>query len=215
MVVEESKNERLVLFRKFSAYSILGSIFLYIGSIIISGFLKPDYRHLRNYISELGETGYSYSYILNYSLIVTGFFLVLFAYAMHISIKKEKYSIIPFLSLLYFGLSMVAGGVFPCDKGCINPVTFSGYMHIYSGAPLLILNPFAFYLFAKRMENDTLWKIKATFSKRIAFILLILYFLSFLFPNFNLAGLGQRLTVLPIILWLYVMAAHLLRILKK
>ncbi len=202
-------------FRKFSAYSILGSILLYIGSIIISGFLKPEYSHLRDAISELGETGYSYAYILNYSLVVTGFFVVFFAYALHISIKQEKYSIIPFISLLYFGLSLVAGGLFPCDKGCINPVTFSGYVHIYSGTPNLILNPLAYYLFAKRMENDTRWKIKASISKRAAFILILLYLLSFLFPIINLAGLGQRLTVVPIILWLYVMAVHLLRILKE
>lgn len=91
-------------------------------SVIIVGELRADYDHIDQFISELGESGGSFSWVMNYvgfmlsgSLILT--FIVTFRTLFPNGIANAAGS----LFLAIFAVNLFLAGVYSCDVGC-SPV---------------------------------------------------------------------------------------------
>ncbi len=201
---------------RVSAYSILVGVFAYIVAVALLGYLRPGYSHMTNLVSELGETGATYSYVLNITLIFNGLVMMLFAYCLHVTVNRGKGSKIGITLIGYLGLAVFFGGVFPCDKGCVNPETLSGYLHLITGLPVMLALPIGLIIFAKRLNNDKNWRQLSRFSLLIGILLLPLFFASAtLFPMLKLSGLGQRIATTFQLLWPTVMAVKMLKVINK
>jgi len=173
---------------------ILG-VFSYIFSVIILGSIKPDYSHIRDLVSELGETGSPFNFILNISLVFSGLVLIGLGIELHKEISKNSTKHrIGYICLALFGLSVICGGLFPCDKGCTEPVTISGYLHAITGIPAMITAPLSFVLIGLQMEKNQQWKslYPIIFWGGILSIPAMILSAT-VFPYYGLTGLGQRI----------------------
>ncbi|MEM7109698.1 MAG: DUF998 domain-containing protein, partial [Bacteroidota bacterium] len=97
---------------------VVGTI-LFTTTSIISGLLKPGYKPIHHFVSELGATNSSTEFLMNYlGFIPSGFLFCLFGLSIFIMAAKNLSSKIGSLLIMVFGLGIIMAGIFSCDAGC-------------------------------------------------------------------------------------------------
>lgn len=103
-------------------YLILGGIAgpaLFATLTIVCGSLRPDYNHVTQFISELGETGGEFATLMNYvGFMSSAALILLFAMAIVPGFTQTALTKIGALLVAIYAVSMFAAGVFSCDTGC-------------------------------------------------------------------------------------------------
>ena len=95
---------------------------LWASAIFVSGSLRPEYSHLTQYISELGERGGSTEFIMRYSAFVpTGLMHMAFAAFLYVAFKGSPLATFAAMLLAINGIARIAAGMFPCEVGCALP----------------------------------------------------------------------------------------------
>ncbi|MGH8864250.1 MAG: DUF998 domain-containing protein, partial [Burkholderiales bacterium] len=90
--------------------------------IIFCGGLRPEYSHLTQYISELGERGGSTEFIMRYAAFVpTGLMHMAFAAFLYVAFKGSPLATIAAMLLAINGIARLVAGMFPCEIGCALP----------------------------------------------------------------------------------------------
>jgi len=96
------------------------------------GALHSDYSQVRDYISELAETGRPYAWLMNVWFVVWIVPTVGFAAAMYAGLPRSRYVTAgAVLYAVWAGLGIV-GALFTCDPGC-RITTWSARIHLYTG----------------------------------------------------------------------------------
>ena len=147
----------------------------------IAGYFLPDYQHLNNSISELGELGNPVELSMSFGGLAIACLSVLFAIGMYRYSQEKQLSPLPAIFTLPFSFAMGWAAIFPLGN----------YFHG-------ILGPMPLLLFFSPIAIMLQWK-KVTFYHRISrwailsCILMALLFLRFAGPMaFTYAGLIQR-----------------------
>lgn len=178
---------------KLIAATVIGSVVAYILTVLILGWLTPDYNHVTHLISELGKSGAPFNYILNAVLMVSGISLLLMAWTINKLAPKSRILKYAIILLGLFGISVMCGGIFPCDENCLVPTSYSGYLHAITGMPAILTAPIAFILFGIAFKAIPHF---APISKTVYWLGIISIFAmiasALIFPYYNLMGLGQR-----------------------
>lgn len=95
---------------------------LWAGAVIFCGSLRPEYSHLTQYISELGERGSSTEFMIRYAgFVPTGLMHVVFAAFLYVVFKGSRPAAIAAMLLAINGLARIGAGIFPCEVGCAGP----------------------------------------------------------------------------------------------
>ena len=95
---------------------------LWAGAIIFCGSLRPEYNHLTQYISELGERGSSTELMIRYAgFVPTGLMHLAFAAFLYVVFKGSRLAAIAAMLLAINGLARIGAGIFPCEIGCAGP----------------------------------------------------------------------------------------------
>jgi hypothetical membrane protein len=179
--------------------------------LIIAGLLRSDYSHLTGYVSDLGGIGAPNAFIQRTNFILTGTLIIAFTYGLHQGILKGKYSIIGPLLVSIFGLSAIVSGIFSTDliqRGSLSDTVHS----IASGIGSLVAIA-GFFIFAERLKKDPMWKSYSTISIMIAVAAILVSVIGIGTLNaLGMPGLGQRLFMGVLFLWIEVMAIRLYQI---
>ncbi|MFZ2171800.1 MAG: DUF998 domain-containing protein [Methylococcaceae bacterium] len=95
---------------------------LWASAIFFCGSLRPEYSHLTQYISELGERGGSTEFIMRYAAFVpTGLMHMAFAAFLYVEFRSSPVAVFAAMLLAINGLARIAAGIFPCEVGCTLP----------------------------------------------------------------------------------------------
>jgi hypothetical protein len=103
-----------------------------IAVITVLGELQPNYSHVRQFISELGETGRPFAAVANLWFVLVSTMFGGFAIAL---LKGTPLSRASTIGALFFGAwtaTGIIGGFFPCDSGCAGD-TLPGAIHVILG----------------------------------------------------------------------------------
>lgn len=214
-----------------SQYSVSGSIdlllaccgiaapILFAGLVIVLGFLEPGYDHRTETMSILGGVEGVRGAIFNVGAALTGVLLTAFAVGLHRGIGKGEGSRIGPLLIVLAGVGMVGSAIFHCNPGCTNVLatpTFTGTMHIATSfmvGSCLAIAPLIIFL---RLRKDRLWKNYSWFTLGMGILANIpgvILWTSFLTTRISAwEGIIQRLGIVFPLLWVEVMAIHLLRL---
>jgi len=197
----------------FGALAAIIAVVLYVGSVIILSSLRPGYSHIRQFVSELGETGAPNAIVMDGVFISVGILVIAFSIGLHKGINEGRGSKVGPAFLVILGIAVIGGGLFPCDPGCQTPESLSGIMHIATGLPAIPATILAPLLISRRLKQDSRWKGYDTLSLAAGIVAIPLLIASMtLFPSSGLAGLGQRFALVVQLGWPLVMAIHLLRL---
>ena len=162
---------------------------------------RDDYSHLRQTISELGETGSVVAKAVAWiSFAPTSVLFCLTLLTMHPFLPETESITQGLLFLSLIGLGYFLAALFPCDPGA--PMFGSGRNLVHNiGATLEYLGALAgFDLLHRSLEDSTPWAHLAVASQGV-FIAVLIGFLGTVFPN-PFRGLSQRIGEFAIFGWL-------------
>lgn len=142
---------------------------LFGASILMAGYLRTGYSHLRQSISELAARNAPYSWMIRWmGFIPLGFSFVLFAQQ-----TRELFaSFIPTVLLLLTGLAVLVAGIFPTDPDNRHD-TLSSKVHEKAVMALLFLlsaTPFAFSISGLYRVPPEVWFLIFSFLMGVAIL---------------------------------------------
>jgi hypothetical membrane protein len=92
---------------------------LFAISVVIVGSLRPDYNHVNQFMSELGETSGHFAWVMNYfGFMLSAGLVLIFVLAFRTLLPRTALNLIGTSLLVVFAISMFLAGVFSCDVGC-------------------------------------------------------------------------------------------------
>jgi hypothetical membrane protein len=190
---------------------VLGPL-LWLSLIGLTGAMRPEFSHITNYISELGERGSSTEFLMRYAgFVFTGFLYVCFAAALRATFRDGWYSMLAAGLIGLDGLGRMGAGVFACDPGCggLSPSQELHRLFATLGFSSAILAAIAWgFSFQRRgWPRPLTWYSVGTGILALIFLLLM----SWSRNPLNARGLFEHLATGVLSLWLLVFAAYLMR----
>jgi len=185
---------------------------LWASAIIVSGSLRPEYSHLTQYISELGERGGSTEFIMRYAAFVpSGLMHMAFAAFLYVAFKGSPLAAMGAMLLAINGIARIAAGMFPCEVGCALPrLLLSQKLHSLSagvGFFALIGAAFLWGIVFRRYQSLRCLSMYSVVSGCLGLALLAL--MSWSAELRAGTGLYERLSSGVLSLWVLVFAARL------
>lgn len=142
-----------------AAFALGGAIVPVLDVAIVAalGSLQPNYSHVRQFISELGEVGRPLAALANAWFVLVSTMFVGFAIVLHEgTMRFSRASTIGALLFGAWAATGIVGGFFPCDPGCRGD-TLAGVVHVMLGevgAVCLLPVPTLFWL---GVRGDPRW----------------------------------------------------------
>jgi hypothetical membrane protein len=192
---------------------------LFSALVIVLGLVEPGYDHRTEMMSLLGGVGGARGAVFNLGTALTGMLLIGFAIGLHRGIAGGEGSRVGPILIVLAGGGMVGSAVFHCNQGCTNVLespTLTGTLHTVAAfvtGSCIAISPLVIFA---RLRRDRWWKNCSWFTLAMGIMAnipgLILWttFLTTRMPEWE--GVIQRLRVAYPLLWVEVMAVHLLRL---
>ena len=198
---------KVTLYKIGNLCGILAPV-LWSAAIIFCGSLRPEYNHLTQYISELGERGSSTEFIIRYAgFVPTGLMHMAFAAFLYFVFKGSRLAAIAAMLLALNGLGRIGAGIFPCELGCAEPrLLLSQKLHSLSsgvGFAALISSSLLWGVVLKRYRGLRWLSLYSVGSSILGLIFLLLMLWG------AQRGLCERLSTGILSLWILVLAFRL------
>jgi len=207
--------------RKWPAIAGIIAPILYISLATILGLLEPGYSHRTMMMSILGGVGGLRGAAFNVGLTLTGILLIAFGFGLYRGIHQGRGNRIGLFLLVVAGVGLVGSAYFHCELGCVNVIQepdFRGQMHMLFAFLTGLSFSFAPIPFFFSMKNDPRWVNYRSFTLAAAILAnipgIIFWITLFTTRLPEWEGVIQRLGLLFPLIWVEVMAIHLLRISK-
>jgi hypothetical protein len=190
---------------------IVGPIVVVVGDIAAS-LSTPGYSPIRDSVSSLALTGIGW--LQSICFLAMGLLLEIFAAGLFFNIRRARafHAGIVFLALCGFVLLMIAA--FHMDAPG-TPRTIAGTIHTIASYSLGLLFPIAILSLTPSLKSTSNWKnifIYTLIAGILAFGLIIGAFFT---DQTGWFGLYERIIILNALVWIEVVAIHLLRLLLR
>lgn len=198
--------------RKLGLYCGIASPVLWLGLIAFAGALRPDFSHLTNYISELGERGSATeAWVRGAAFEFTGFLYLCFAAAVLSTLQRGPAVTIACLLIALEGIGRMGAGVFPCDPGCVQVSETQALHRLFATVGFCsgILAAILWGILFRRLAQLRSLCWFSIGSGMVALVSLLL--MSWEGNPFGAPGLLEHVATGVLSIWLFVFAARLVR----
>jgi hypothetical membrane protein len=187
---------------------------LFATLIVVCGALRPDYRHVQHFISELGATGTPNAALMNLAgFVPAGLLLAAFGASLALGFARSGAVLGAAACIAVFGLGHVAAGLYSCDPGCpLEGATWQATVHDRVSLTAFVAGVAGIALWARVFRRLPAWRPLAGYSavsSLIAFGLLVGLGLSMEARAFT--GAWQRLFIGTLYLWCAVVGVRMSR----
>ena len=211
--------QRIRPFARPLAWLAVAGQVAFVAAWIVAGALEPGYSHVENYISDLGARGAAHPWIVNTGFVVMGLAIAALGPAVAATLPLRRSRAVAAVLFLLAGLAFALVGVFQLDCGlsgdriCIQRseaglLGGEHYAHLWSGFVfeiLFVLTPFAL--------AHALWGRPSGAAALLAGVNGLVIFAAAWAGDDALqseAGLVQRLGMLAVHSWVFLVAAGVL-----
>jgi hypothetical membrane protein len=187
---------------------------LFVTLFVLCGALRPEYSHVRQFISELGATGTPNATLMNVAgFLPAGLLLAGFGVSLALWFPRRGTALVAATCIALFGLGHVVAGIFSCDPGCpLEGASWQATVHDRVSLLAFLSGLAGVGLWARVFRRLPAWRSLATYSavsSVIAVGLLIGFGLSTQTRVFT--GAWQRLFIGTLYLWCAVVGVRLFR----
>jgi hypothetical protein len=187
---------------------------LFVALIAVCGALRPDYSHVRHFISELGATGTPNAALMNAAgFLPAGVLLAAFGVALALSFPRRGAALPAAACVTAFGLGHVAAGLWSCDAGCpIEGASWEATVHDRVSLAAFLAGVAGVGLWAVVFRRLESWRSLATYSAVSSVIALgLLGGLGLSMQTRAVTGAWQRLFIGTLYLWCAVVGLRVFR----
>jgi len=183
-------------------------------SVLIVASQRPDYNHVDQFMSELGETGGHFAWVMNFfGFMLSAGLILIFVLAFRTLLPRTALNLVGTSLLVVFAVSMFFAGVFSCDVGC-PPYERSVDQKLHDlfsilAFPAFTAGVFTWGLSLSRIVGWRRFGIYSLVTAGLSLILLVVMVQSE--ASREGTGLYQRLYLGVLFLWLMAMSARQLR----
>lgn len=197
--------DRLLPTRLLVACGIAAPIILAVGTFL-SGLTWEGYSHQAQMISELGGQDAPVPALQNFVFFLVGTLVVAFSVSLYRATRSRWGTLL----VGYFGMTLLALPVFPCDPGCAfetstgiahNVVALIGFVAVIAGIAV----------FSKQLAWRRYTQLSALLAVG-AFTLFVVWNVSIGMGFEDQSGSLQRLFIGSIFLWVFLVAIRLRRV---
>lgn len=206
------------VYRWTDAAGLLAAPF-YLTLIIVLGALEPGFSHRTSLMSMLGGVPGMRGLAFNLGVAVTGLCVIAFAIGLRRRLPAKMTAHIGFGLLVIGGVGMIGAGVFHCNEGCRNILIepdLSGRLHMIMSLLAGMGNGLALLFAWATMRGAEKWQGFAA-PTLVAAILANLPGITFWitistgFRLHSVEGMIQRLGLVVVLIWIFLVAAQLRR----
>lgn len=175
----------------------------------VLGAARPGYDPRQQYVSELAATDAPNAVPMIAAFLALGLLTLAFAVGLRRTLGGGAVALGGTALVALFGLGSIGGGLFRCDPGCggTSPANVAHTVSAHLGLGALVL---ATLVLPVRFGRDRRWAGLRAYSWLTGGIALAIFVRGF--AAFGGVGLGQRLFLGTLFLWLAVVALRLLRL---
>lgn len=183
-------------------------------SVVVVASLRPDYNHANQFMSELGETGGHFAWVMNYfGFMLSAGLVLIFVLAFRSLLPRTALNSVGTSLLVVFAVSMFLAGIFSCDVGC-PPSERSVEQKLHDlfsilAFPAFTAGVFTWGLLLSRVVGWRRFGIYSLVTAGLSLILLVAMVQSE--ASREGTGLYQRLYLGVLFLWLMAMSVRQLR----
>jgi len=182
--------------------------------VVVNALLRPGYDHVDQFISELGETGGEFAWLMNhFGFMLSAMLILVFVLTFRLALPRTILNVVGTIFLAVFATCLFLAGVFSCDTGC--PTTGgSSEQQLHDlvsviAFPAFIVGVSAWGVQFLRAREWRLFGVYSLLTSASAVGLLVIMVESE--ATRDGTGLYQRLFLAVLFLWLIVLAGRLLR----
>ena len=107
------------LLMRLLLFAGIGGPILFCTAVVFVSSLRPDYSHVNQFMSELGEAGGHFAWVMNYlGFMIPAGLILMFALVLRVRLPRTTLNLLGTTLLAVFAVSMFFAGVFSCDVGC-------------------------------------------------------------------------------------------------
>lgn len=190
----------------------LSAVLLAFVVTVIGGALRPDYSHVSQYVSELGELGAVHASVVNaFGFVPIGVLVMLFLILAQRSLPRSIAARIGSLCMSAVGAAYLAAAVFPCEPGCPPSGSASQAVHSLFGV-LEYTGATAGALFLSvAFRRDERWRSLVPYSRVVALTVGIAFLAMSSSQLEPYRGLFQRMAEMAIFFWIALVSVFLVR----
>jgi hypothetical membrane protein len=198
---------KLNIHSAIAAAGIIGPLMLTIGDLT-AALADPDYSLVKNSISSLALTHIGWLQTIGF--LALGLLVEVFTTGLMFSVRRQKWFHLGIGLLVFFGFAMLLIGAFHTDSVDILKRTTEGRIHGYMATTSFSLFPFAVLCLLPSLKRDNNWKDLYRYSQSVFYGALFFLVMTRVFQETSgWFGLGERLLVANMIIWVEVMAVRL------
>lgn len=196
--------------RVLAVLEIVGIIAFTVVVAVLAA-LRPDYSHVAQTVSALGEVGKPFANVQAINFVVLGAVTTAFAFGLHWGLPPG--SILGPALVAVFGLGIIGAGLFPClPCGEFSTFTLENATHgIAAGIAFVAIMP-APFLLSRRMRLDGRWADYARPFLVLGALIVILNVMFYAVTETAVMGAVQRALVGTIFVSLGLLAIRLYRV---
>ena len=182
--------------------------------VILCAALRPEYSHVRQFMSELGESGGPHAWLMNLlGFIPSGLFLTAFGASLASLVPRTTLSVVAAGLIIVFGLGIAGAGVYSCDLGCPRRgLSVEATLHEVVSIIAFLAGVLGIALWAYRFRElpawQSLWRYSAASS---AAALALLLALNASVESRAFTGVWQRLFVSTLLAWCVIIGLRVFR----
>jgi hypothetical protein len=196
---------------------------LFVAVFLLEGWIRPGYNPLAEYVSALSLGGRGWVQIVNF--ILFGVLLVGFTRAVAVEFPNGKASRWGLILLTIIAIGYFFSGPFVMDPAStpLAESTFHGTLHGILGALVFVMMPITIFVFWRRFHSDPKWKFLQGWTLGLGIICAAvdIYFSIvskipiLLTSQSPWIGLIQRGVIVPFMIWVFVFALGMTRVINK
>jgi hypothetical membrane protein len=199
---------------------MIGSAF-FVAVFTIEGLLRPGYDWRSTFISALSLGPRGWIQITNF--LVLGTLMLLFTWGVAAEFREGKASRFGPILLAIIGIGFLVSGPLVMDPTgtAVAEMTPHGIAHQLFGAIVFTLAPIVCFVFFRRFRSDPDWRWFAWWTLAAGIVItLAIIALRIMNPQppalpHPLAGIAQRMIMIPFLAWVFVFGAGLYRRSKR
>ena len=193
-----------------ASVTTIGAVAYMFGAIVVLHFLRPEYDPVTRVMSNYAVG--PYGFLMTTAFFAVGLGMLSLALGIYKGVAPVAQSRVGLILLAVAGVGFLIVAIFPTDvTPDDSPITTVGVVHILASVASLALFVVATLLLSRRFKNDERWLSFQRIAWSVALAGLAAFIAFFVIKAFNLpiGGVGQRIFVMIILLWLFLVGNHL------